>query len=80
MAKDDASEAMDDLRRLADPAVLETLSREELYATVQAFLRVIERQQVNLDRLSASIQKYVSERDREKRARVLADTKHKGTA
>jgi len=80
MADTDARQAMADFERLTRPDVLETLSREELYTTIQTFLSIILRQQENLDRISGAIDRYVSDRDREKLARMLADSQHKGTA
>jgi len=80
MPDQNAERAMADLQKLAEREVLETLSREELYATVQTFLKIIQRQQINLDHISGAIERYVSERDREKLAKALAETRHKGTA
>jgi hypothetical protein len=80
MAEEDAGRALDELMRLADPATLEALSRPELYATINSFLRIIVRQQKKLDELSAAVTRYVSERDREKLSQLLADAKHQGSA
>jgi hypothetical protein len=80
MADNPSEQALAELMRLADPAVLEKLTREELYATVNSFLRVIIRQQAKLDELSASVARYLSERDQEKLSQMLADTKHAGSA
>ncbi|HVV92801.1 MAG TPA: hypothetical protein VHD15_05215 [Hyphomicrobiales bacterium] len=80
MAKNDAGRALEELMQLADPATLEGLSRPELYATINNFLRVIVRQQKKLDELSTAVARYVTERDREKLSRILADTKHQGSA
>jgi hypothetical protein len=79
MADKTPEQALAELARLADPAVLEKLSREELYATVRSFLRVIVRQQQKLDQLSVAVARYLSERDQEKLSEMLASTKHVGS-
>jgi len=80
MADNATEQALAELLRLADPAVLEKLSREELYATVNSFLRVIVRQQAKLNELSNAVARYLSERDQEKLSEMLASTKHAGSA
>jgi Mn-dependent DtxR family transcriptional regulator len=80
MTRTEADQAIAEFRRLASREVLESLSRDELYATIETFLQVILRQRDNLEQVAGAVERYISERDRDKLTRILVDSKHKGTA